>query len=610
MKKTVSLILALFLVLSLLAGCDSKPEGDNPSTTAPKGGTVHLLPDHRGEAINTELGQTAPAAEAGELLNQLLNSGYHSQVDPSWLEDNFPAEPAVGTGYRIQDVSPESAVAADGDYIYAIDSYGLVILSAKGAKTEQISYTKIPRNGTGWTQRLYVLGNRAALLYSVSEAGIDQDQGWYDVAETRLALVDITDRSAPVLLGETAVGGSLLDSRLVGDTLCLAAQRNFWTLEESTEPASVLPWVEEGGAKRILDPWYVFQSPNPSGPAYTLAAAISMQDGSLTDLVAFTDGSDAVCIGPEGVTLARVLHTETASEPAKEGSYQVVRYESKAQTEIRRLGLRNGRFTLAGGCVLDGALLSSLSMDVSDGQLRAACTLEERSYASYTDDAHGWTNYERLDSRRTDRVTLLDQELKALGTLDLGESLRLRDCRFLGKLGCALTNESKSPLRLIDLSNALTPALGGSLNPAGVSVYLLPFGENRLLALGDPVEADGLNLSLYDASNPAEPQELARQFVGDYRWSAELFDPGCLLAEGETGLLSLPVEGLQPGGNLLLSWNGGEFEQKGALALDFVPANTRMLLLDGLLYLCSPGVTHVIDPNSGKLLNTISNAVG
>lgn len=610
MKKTVSLILALFLVLSLLAGCDSKPEGEKTETVAPQGGMTHQLPDHRGEAIQTELGQTAPAAEAGAVLTQLLNAGYHSQVDPSWLEDNFPAEPAVGTGFRVQDVSRQYAVAAADGYIYMIDSYGLVILSAKGEKTELISYTKIPRNGTGWTQRLYVLGNRAALLYSVSETGIDQNQGWYDVAETRLALVDITDRGAPVLLGETALGGSLLDSRLVGDSLCLAAQRNFWTLEEGTEPTAVLPWVEEGGAKRILDPWYLFQSPNPSTPAYTLAAAISMKDGSLTDLVAFTDGTDAVCIGEEGITLARVLHTETASEPAKEGSYQVVRYESKAQTEIRRLGLSNGRFTLAGGCVLEGALLSSLSLDVTDGQLRAAATLEERSYASYTDDAHGWTNYERLDSSRRDRITTLDLELNPLGSLELGEELRLRDCRFLGKLACAVTNESKSPLRLIDLSDPAAPALGGSLSPAGVSVYVLPFGEQRLLALGDPVEADGLHLSLYDAANPAEPRELTRQFVGDYRWSAELFDPACLLAEGEKDLLSLPVEGLQPGGNLLLHWKDGEFEQKGALALDFVPANTRMLLLDGVLYLCSPGVTHVIDPESGKLLTTISNAVG
>ncbi|NUZ12831.1 beta-propeller domain-containing protein [Pseudoalteromonas sp. McH1-7] len=110
--------------------------------------------------------------------------------------------------------------------------------------------------------------------------------------------------------------------------------------------------------------------------------------------------------------------------------------------------------------------------------------------------------------------------------------------RYFGDTAYVVTFRQTDPLYVLDLSDVTEPKMVGSLEVPGFSSYLHPIGEGLLLGVGQHVTepnsevASGTQVSLFDVADPAAPKLLkAHIFEGgftpleyDYRTLAMLKD--------------------------------------------------------------------------------------
>ncbi|MDX1449294.1 MAG: beta-propeller domain-containing protein, partial [Acidimicrobiia bacterium] len=114
------------------------------------------------------------------------------------------------------------------------------------------------------------------------------------------------------------------------------------------------------------------------------------------------------------------------------------------------------------------------------------------------------------------RVTVLRPSgdlLNTIGMVDgLGLTERIFAVRFMGDVGYVVTFRQTDPLYVVDLSSPTAPAVVGELKIPGYSAYLHPVADGRLLGVGQDADEEGrvlgTQISLFDVSNPANPQRI------------------------------------------------------------------------------------------------------
>jgi inhibitor of cysteine peptidase len=117
----------------------------------------------------------------------------------------------------------------------------------------------------------------------------------------------------------------------------------------------------------------------------------------------------------------------------------------------------------------------------------------------------------------TNDVYVLNDDLKQTGAiLDLGLTERIYSARFVGDRGYLVTFRQTDPFYVLDLSDPEHPVRTGELKIPGFSSYLHPLTSELVLGVGS--EDGKVKLSLFDVSNPANPQELDKYFLDEY-WS-------------------------------------------------------------------------------------------
>ena len=122
----------------------------------------------------------------------------------------------------------------------------------------------------------------------------------------------------------------------------------------------------------------------------------------------------------------------------------------------------------------------------------------------------------------------------------LGAGQQIYSVRFLGDAGYVVTFKRVDPLYTIDLSSPTSPRVAGQLELEGYSAYLHPVAAGLLLGIGQAVgqqnEPSGMQLELFDVSNPSAPRLQARTALASgsspvqYDHHAFLFWPPAALA--------------------------------------------------------------------------------
>ena len=119
----------------------------------------------------------------------------------------------------------------------------------------------------------------------------------------------------------------------------------------------------------------------------------------------------------------------------------------------------------------------------------------------------------------------------------MGLTERVYSARFIQDKGYVVTFRQTDPFYVLDLSDPASPKLAGELKIPGYSSYLHPITKDKIIGIGK--EGQNVKVSLFDASDPANPQEVSKYTLSEY-WSDILNTHHAFLMDEKHGVFFLP----------------------------------------------------------------------
>jgi Beta propeller domain len=233
---------------------------------------------------------------------------------------------------------------------------------------------------------------------------------------------------------------------------------------------------------------------------------------------------------------------------------------------------------------IDGYILSQYSVDIHDGYMRLATTVQ--TILPYNESATG-EFFQNPGTLTQNFITILEipsvvndtlGELKVVGrTESFGKDGEvLTSVRFFDDIAYCATFEVIDPFYVVNLTDPLNPRSVGVLdNVTGYSSYLHPMNSANtvILAVGQEANAttgmsSGLQLTVFDASNPIKPITLHRYTVkteqygssnSDAEWNFKAFQ--YLSLGDDSGVVIIPV-------TIIGTWNASSVDD--GTNLDFM----------------------------------------
>ncbi|MEH0843006.1 beta-propeller domain-containing protein [Micromonospora sp. CPCC 205711] len=605
------------LALGLLAG--SAPSGVGPvdptTTAAPR----LVAYDSCAEAL-ADLRSAATAAVGPWGFGPGWRTGLDIAVPAGVAERAAAPDHSVTNAYE-PDADEPDLVKTDGRRIVTVTGGVLrVVDPATRTVTGRLGLGPVEWTATGAGAGLLLRGDRALVLTrpaapdagpltrpappgsAVSQPGapVERPAG---PAGPRLVLVDLA--GAPRVLATYRIDGSLLDARLTGGTARVVVR---------TTPRLSFPYAEQGTdeersaanraviARAGLDAWlpgFEWTAGTAHGSGRVGCDRVSRPaTGSATTLVtvlSFDLGADRLGDGdPVGVAADADTVYGTAGSLYLAGRREDPvpatargRWAAPTATDVHRFDLTGpGHPRYAATGRVPGAPLNQYALSEWRGDLRIATT---------TGEGNASESAVHVLRRRGD--TLAD--VGRVGGLGRGE--RIQGVRFLGPTGYVVTFRRTDPLHTVDLADPTAPRVTGELEITGWSAYLHPLPDGRLLGVGQEADeqgrALGLQISLFDVTDPARPVRLARHHVPGAGSAAE-FDPHAFLHQPATGLVALPVGAAVR----LLRVSATGITQVGTV--DHGPGRTvtRSLLVAGTLWTVSDAGLAATDPATARPL--------
>lgn len=430
----------------------------------------------------------------------------------------------VGTNVQEFGVDETDVLKTDGTTIYLLRANQLLAIDAA-------TLTERDRIGFGqhWPHEMLLIGTRLVLFENIyvevkadSSAARDAMPWFGGKQQTRLHVIDAANPDALVSDSVVTVDGSLVASRLVDGivrvVVTTAPAYGYWggpgiaidvAFDRIAPPAPLDP--KDVSAEDVLPTITVERAgtittePVPcdgvhiapdaqtieSTTVFSLDPANPEPMGSVTALT----GGGPIYANPRSIYLARPLWDQKDGE----------------RTELHRFDITDARATrYASAGTIDGTLLNQFSMSEHEGLLRVATT----SGGTEEDD---WTSSSAVRILRE-----VGDELVETGVVDgLGVDERIYSVRFIGTLGYVVTFRQIDPLYVLDLSDPQAPRALGELKIPGYSAYLHPVGDGLLVGVGQDATNEGRTrgvlVSLFDVSDPADPQRIAKmEGLGDW----------------------------------------------------------------------------------------------
>lgn len=218
------------------------------------------------------------------------------------------------------------------------------------------------------------------------------------------------------------------------------------------------------------------------------------------------------------------------------------------QTCIRKFSFKDGKLEGVAQAKVDGIVDDSFCLDEYDGNLRVVTTI-----------------YRNDESENA--LYVLDGQLKETGRIDnIAPGEQVYSARFLGNTGYFVTFKQVDPLFSVDLSDPANPTILGQLKIPGFSEYLHPYSENLLLGIGmsanDAGATDGVKLSMFDVSDPANVSEVATEVLEEAYYSDVFYDYRAALIDPASNMIGFPVSGSRSEEFCVYGYSDGSFNQQ------------------------------------------------
>jgi uncharacterized secreted protein with C-terminal beta-propeller domain len=580
----------------------------NMAPLAPQAGVPG--PGWQPMASNQEL---APALSAFANGASRFDAAYAAQLDYS------------STNVQVAGIDETHVVKTDGQYIYTVTDQTLFILDVHhGLKPRVVGSALLPGEAAGMFHR----GDRVAVVGRY----VDHDHVLDDNVQmdqlSFLAVYDVAARDRPELLARHVFEGRFIDGRLLDDTGYFVVSSSAFA---RPNPA---PIVATGKVKGnvAVDDTLAFRQPR-TRPNFATVHALSLASpttlhskavlvGSLsvvymspTRLYLADTGSASAAdlaskvlpglVGPfltdqdrELIGRIEEVDDDVFSPLEKRDKVTMVycdRLEAVSRRESDELRRRAEvgfaeAFAKAGGShataihrfdidgldvevgptgVISGMPLNQFAFDEYDGVLRVAA-IRAKDNAVYA-----------LDPRR----------MKVVGELGkLGETERIHAARFLGDRLYLVTYRQIDPFYVIDAADPRKLKKLGELKIPGVSRYLHPWGQHRVLGIGSQDNGNA-KIALFDVSDVRAPRELTKLEPEEPRVEMSNDDGHrALVIDPAKNLLVVPVRARDRSGvgALVIDAGVSTLEQRGLVFNDAAEGtHLRTQELEGSLYIGS-----------------------
>jgi hypothetical protein len=493
------------------------------------------------------------------------------------------AAPHSATNDYVSGADEPDLVKTDGSRVITVAG-GVLRVVDTGTRTVTARLKLVNEQAWG-ASNLLVEGDRALVIFAdrgvMSSGGGVAPSPFSDpiTGGTKYVLVDLS--GSPKALGTLTPSGDYVDARLVGSTvrLVLRSQPNLAIPQPDGARDDTQQLAQTSAAVRRAPitawlPKYQLRNADGAVSSRTVACRSVSHPADYTgaslltiysiDLAAGLDSVSTVSLAADGDTVyATTSSLYIASNPQwwyaplrlpmvapNRGSSPVapqVRPRVPAQqTQIHRFDIsRPGPPRYVASGEVAGRLLNQYALSDYAGYLRVATTTGDALA-----DEPGSSN--AVSTSSSSVYVLRADTLTKVGELDgLGERQRIYAVRFIGALGYVVTFQQMDPLYTLDLRDPAAPRIAGTLELSGYSAYLHPASARTLIGIGQEATAQGrplgLQISLFDVSNPSHPRRLAHLVKINVQTSAES-DPHAFTYWPPTGTAVIPVT----------SWTNGQ----------------------------------------------------
>lgn len=470
-------------------------------------------------------------------------------------------------------VDEPDIIKNDGDYIYLINNNELAILNAWPAdQTKEIARVKIE----GTPQSLLLEKDVAAVfsyLWNPNNDTFPEDFVPHSWSMTKVTLLDLKDRSNPTVLRELYFEGDYRDARLVDGKahLVIATYLNFENyyyypvlyaakageaagkmiapVNPAIERQSLRSYRHKLLTKKIseMSPRYLDRR-HQNGKVERRSAAITtcdqvyrtaVPDGRNTltvvtlDLKAPMEDTQSATILSDSGTVYGSLDNLYVTVPHYYYWWNTIdaagQTENLEESSIHKFHLGSAPEHVASG-IVPGYPLNQYAMSEYQDIFRIATTVNHWGSESGPENA--------IYTFKQD-----DDQMRIIGSLKgLGKKgERIYAVRFLGERGFVVTYEQIDPLYTIDLKDPAEPKVMGALEVPGFSTFLMPVSQDKIFSVGNDPRGEGLQISLFDIADFANPKLLDRESFGAGSYSQALYDPKALTYLDATQTIALPV---------------------------------------------------------------------
>lgn len=533
-----------------------------------------------------------------------------SSVASAPMTKSVTAQDFSSTNVQYESVDEADFIKNDGRYIYMIADNKLVIIDAYDAKNAKIlsqlemedddDYYRTPQ-----AKELFISGDKLVLIVQDYEEAFYFER--YDILphqtqkqKTVIHLLDISDRTKPVLEKKIQVSGRYSQSRMIDDVMYLVSQESVRDGVRINEPM-----VMDLSSSILIKPTiHYFDNPDRNYQFNTITS-VDISKKKVIDAKTFMLGyGNTLMVSPENMyiayqkqrswyrhqrydkerftdvvvpllpedlkadVLAAYESKNTEEEQWQQVSIILATFFKEFEEDEKRYDELEEAFdkiadaleeydtkkeleekkTIIHKIGLDNGKITYKAKGEINGKLLNQFSLDE-----YDGMLRLATTVNLWQNRRVqyNNVYVLDKNMKTIGELTgIAEDERIHSARFMGERLYMVTFKQMDPFFVIDLSDPKNPAILGELKIPGYSDYLHPFGKNFIIGIGKETEANdfggfraqGIKIALFDVSDVKNPKQVDKVEIGDQGSDTEVLrDHKAFLFDETRNLLVLPV---------------------------------------------------------------------
>lgn len=528
----------------------------------------------------------------------------------------------IGTNVQVDGIDESDIVKTDGRYIFAADTGRVKIIRAYGAETEKLSETEVCKDfeydgedryvSSGESIRgMFVSGDILGVItakyeyrvfYATDEIGTMESK---NESSVNVYFYDITAPESPRYITSSGQNGYYRDARMAGGTIYLVS--NYYVYEgKEDDPETYVPILRDGNESRVAPLDCIVIPENTSAESWTVISAIDMDTGKILSNQSVLGGVGTMYMNDRNLYLANTKYTDDAVKTYTEDQYKVEEHRSYHETEVMRFEISDGAISYKATGKIPGHLLNQFSMDEKDGFLRLVATDNTSSYKLYIDEKHKWTNYEFEEEGSETGLYILNGDMTVTGKItDLAEGERIYSVRFMGDTGYFVTFRETDPLFAADLKDPSNPKILSALKIPGFSTYMQSYGDGLLIGIGretdDTGMVEGLKLSMFDISDPADVKEISKLVLED-TYSEALYDHHAVIANADKNIIGFFTDGKY----LIFGYEDGRFFQRASVDMDDKWEGVRGFYIGGNLYIASHSRVTVLGGDTFDKLKDLS----